>query len=90
MTLFAESPGDFTAISTETVSFSKGESTVEHNITIANDDECEIEEVEKFTSSIVDTSGVGEITVRVPSAQVIIDDEEEEECGKYYDTSRLF
>ena len=63
--------------------FSRGDSRSCHTITINPDDECELEmENESFFSSLILESGILDITIAPSSAEVIIVDDDEEECGK--------
>ena len=78
---FLVAPGDYGAVINETIEFQTGDSSAEHTITIVNDDECEIDN-EQFFSDIVGHSGIGNINVTEPTAQVIIDDQDEVECSK--------
>ena len=75
-------PGDYGAVINETIEFQTGDSSAEHTITIVNDDECEIDN-EQFFSDIIGHSGIGNINVTEPTAQVIIDDQDEVECSKF-------
>ena len=62
--------------------FPRGTVRVCHTVTINQDNECEIlPENEFFFSDLSLESGVGEITLQPPIAQVIIDDAAEPECG---------
>ena len=63
--------------------FPRGTVRVCHNITIIQDNECEIlPDDESFFSDLERESGVGEIILEPPTAQVIIDDTAEPECGQ--------
>ena len=74
-------PGDYGAVINETIEFQTGDSSAEHTITIVNDDECEIDN-EQFFSDIIGHSGIGYINVTEPSAQIVINDQDEVECSK--------
>ena len=73
---------DYVAVIREPLRFPPDTVRVCHNITIIQDDECEILPVnEFFYSDLRNESGVGEIIIRPATAQVIIDDTAEPECG---------
>ena len=62
--------------------FPRGTERVCHTVIINQDDECELlPENESFFSNLSLESGVGEIIIQLPTAEVIIDDTEEPECG---------
>ena len=73
---------DYVAVIRELLNFPRGTVRVCHRVTINQDDECEIiPENEFFFSDLVLESGVGEIILRPLTAQVVIDDTAEPECG---------
>ena len=73
---------DYVAVIRITLNFPRGTEHVCHTITILQDDECEVLPVNKsFFSDLSLESGVGEILIQPPTAEVIIDDTEEPECG---------
>ena len=73
---------DYVAVFREPLMFPQGTVRVCHNITIIQDNECEIlPENEDFFSDLSLEEGVGDIILRPPTAQVIIDDTTEPECG---------
>ena len=61
--------------------FPRGTEHVCHTVTINQDDDCEVRPDESFFSDLSLVSGVGEIIIQLPTAEVIIDDREEPECG---------
>ena len=64
--------------------FSRGDSRACHTITINPDNECELEGGnESFFSDLTLESGIQNITIAPSSAEVIIVDDDEPECGKY-------
>ena len=73
---------DYVAVIRELLMFPRGTVRVCHTVTINQDNECEIlPENEFFFSDLSLVSGVGDIIIRPPTAQVIIDDTAEPECG---------
>ena len=73
---------DYVAVVREMLNFPRGTMRVCHTVTINQDDECEyFPENEYFFSDLSRESGVGEIIIQPTTAQVIIDDTQEPECG---------
>ena len=73
---------DYVAIIREPLMFPRGTLYVCHTVTINQDNECEIlPENEFFYSDLDRESGVGDIIIQPDTAQVIIDDTAEPECG---------
>ena len=73
---------DYVAVIKEPLMFPRGTVHVCHTVTINQDNECEIlPENEFFFSDLSLESGVGEIVIQSPTAQVIIGDAAELECG---------
>ena len=73
---------DYVAVIREPLMFSRGTVHVCHTVTINQDNECEIlPENEFFFTDLRLENGVGEIVVQSPTAQVIVDDTAELECG---------
>ena len=62
--------------------FAVGEDRACHVVTITDDDICENDPNESFFSNLVLGGGEPPIMVDPPRAEVIIDDNEEPECGK--------
>ena len=54
-----------------------------HTVIINQDDECETDPDENFFSNLVFDTGIQPITVIRPRAEVIIDDSNEPECGRW-------
>ena len=67
----------------EQLVFGLGETRVCHTITITNDNICESDPNEFFFSDLSYVSGIQPIAIDPSRAQVIIDDTNEPECGKY-------
>ena len=86
--IYLVAPGDYGAVINETIEFQTGDSSAEHTITIVNDDECEIDNEQLF-SDIVGHSGIGYINVTEPTAEILINDQDEFECSKYTDSIYL-
>ena len=73
---------DYVAVIRMPLNFPRGTERVCHTITILQDDECELlPENESFFSDLSLESGVGEIIIQPPTAEVIIDDTGEPDCG---------
>ena len=77
------SPVDYDTITDVVLDFPLGESRVCFSININDDDACEVEPVQSFFSNLVLGSGVQPIDVNPSQAQVIIDDDDQPECGKF-------
>ena len=75
-------PGDYTAMVNQLVQFSMGDERVTQTITINQDNDCENDPNEFFSTSLALVSGVQPINVIRPRAQVIINDDLEAECSK--------
>ena len=71
---------DYIAVVREPLMFPRGTVRVCHTVDIIQDRECE-DFPNEFFSDLMRESGVGEIIIRPPTAQVIIDDTAEPECG---------
>ena len=54
-----------------------------HIITIVDDNVCEYPPNENFFSDLAYVSGMQPITISPPTAEVIIDDSDQPECGEY-------
>ena len=78
----AEAGDDYVAFIGERIVFPRGVDRVCHNVPILQDDECEIEQVKDFFSSLEYVSGDQLITIGPTSARIIIDDTNEPECGE--------
>ena len=73
---------DYVAVIRMPLNFPRGTERVCHTITILQDDDCEVlSENESFFSELSLESGVGVIIIEPPTAEVIIDDTEEPQCG---------
>ena len=73
---------DYEAVIRMPLNFPRGTERVCHTITILQDDECELlPGNESFFLDLSLESGVGVIIIEPPTAEVIIDDTEEPECG---------
>ena len=71
---------DYVAVVDEILMFAEGVDRVCHNVTILQDDDCEILRVEDFFSDLSYVSGDLPITIAPDVARVIIDDSNEPEC----------
>ena len=77
-----EAGSDFVAFNGTLLMFPRGTERVCHTVTINQDDDCEVlPENESFFSDLSLVSSVGEIIIQLPTAEVIIEDREEPECG---------
>ena len=76
------SPGDYEAVSNQSLVFDVGQASVTHTIRINQDGECENEPNESFFSNLTLVSGMQPINVIRPDAEVIIVDDLEPECSK--------
>ena len=65
------------------VIFTPGESSVCHTVSIRQDDECEVDHIEDFISTLEYGSGAMPIIVARNRTKIEIDDSNEKECGKY-------
>ena len=72
---------DYIAVIRMPLNFPRGTERVCHIITILQDDECEVLPENESFSDLSLESGVGEINIQPPTAELIIDDTEEQECG---------
>ena len=63
--------------------FMRGDVIQTHAILIEDDDECEMGPNEQFLSNIAVASGILDIRVAVPQANITIDDNDEFECGTW-------
>ena len=73
---------DYVVVTGESLMFPRSIVRGCHTVTIIQDNECEILPKNKFFFSDLSLeSGVGEIIFLSPTAQVIIDDTAEPECG---------
>ena len=52
-----------------------------HFVTIFDDDFCELLPPEHFFSDLALVSG-GRVDINIPTTRIVIDDSDEEECGK--------
>ena len=73
---------DYVGVVDEILMFAEGMDRVCHNVTILQDNECEILRVEDFFSDLSYVSGDPPITIAPDAARVIIDDSNEPECGE--------
>ena len=64
--------------------FNQGDTRICHTITINQDEICENNPREDFFSNIALASGIQPITAIRERAQIIIDDDMEPECSKFY------
>ena len=62
--------------------FNRGDTRVCHNVSIIDDNSCEIESVEDFFTLLQYVSGIEPISISPSQAHVIIDDSQEPECGE--------
>ena len=67
----------------EHIIFMRGDVIQTHTILIEDDDECEIGTNEQFLSNIAVSSGIADIRVTVPQANITIEDSDEFECGRW-------
>ena len=74
-------------MSGQIIHFNTGDINQIHRIDITQDDLCEIDPNEYFSSNIVLDTGVQPIEVIYPQANVTIIDTLEPECGKSHSTS---
>ena len=72
---------DYVATSSERLMFSRGIGRMCHRIHISDEDICEVNPAESFFSQLTYVSGILPIDVSPPVAEVIINDENEPECG---------
>ena len=77
------SPADYVA-ATGRLQFNQGDRRVCNTITINQDEICENNPNDDFFSNLALASGMQPITVIRERAQVIIDDNMEPECSKFY------
>ena len=78
-----EASSDYVAVIEEQLVFSPGDSRVCHVIGILQDEDCElVDENESFFSDLSIVGDMLDITVDPATAEIIIDDLEEPECGK--------
>ena len=78
-----EAGSDYVAVIEEQLVFSPGDSRVCHMIGIFQDEECElVDENESFFSDLSIVGDMLDITVDPATAEIIISDSEEPECGK--------
>ena len=75
------SPGDYGGVIGQLIQFNTGDISKTQNITINEDQLCEIDPEEFFLSSMTVASGAA-IDVVQPQARVSITDSSEPECGK--------
>ena len=81
---------DYTATNNVQLVFNRGDSSVCHSVPIRDDTLCELDPVERFFSDLSFVSGIPVINIFPPSADIIIDDENEPECGKYVYMNHYF
>ena len=74
---------DYRAAVGEQLVFAHGQNVACHNVSITQDDICEINPIEDFFSSLTNVDGIMLIIVEPPRTRVIIDDTNEPECRKY-------
>ena len=63
--------------------FMPGEGCVCHTVSITQDDDCEVDHIEDFTSTLEYDSGAMPIIVARNRTRIVISDSSEPECGKY-------
>ena len=80
----AVAPGDYDAISNLQLAFNTGDTEQCYNVTINQDNICENNPNEDFTVTLQYESGIQPISVAPDVADVIIDDDNEPECGEFY------
>ena len=73
---------DYVAVVGELLVFPRGVDRVCHNVSILQDDECEVSRVEDFFYSLQYVSGVMPITIDPRRARIVISDTTEPECGE--------
>ena len=73
---------DYVAVVGEELVFVQGQTRACHTISILQDELCEYPPNEFFFSDLAYVSGLLPITISPSTAQVIIDDSFEPECGK--------
>ena len=83
LSFHSASPADSVAVS-GLLQFNQGDMRVCHTITINQDEICENNPNEDFFSNLAFASGMRLITVIREHARVIIDDNMESECSKFY------
>ena len=71
---------DYVAVIRERLNFPRGSLFVCHNVTILQDSDCECS-LENFFSDLSLKSGVGDILIQPETAEVLINDTRESECG---------
>ena len=72
---------DYVAVIGMPLNFPRGTERVCHTITILQDDDCELLPENYFFSDLALDSGIPDIVIDLPTAQVVIDDRVEPECG---------
>ena len=77
------SPDDYDEVTDVHLDFVVGQNRSCHVVNINDDDICESDSNENFYSNLVLGGGVLPIIVEPPQTQVVIDDTNEPECGKY-------
>ena len=70
------------SVNGEIIQFNTGDTAKTHTIFIEQDQICETDSNEYFSSNIVLVNGVQPIQVIRPQATITIDDTSEPECGK--------
>ena len=71
---------DYDAVAGVQLTFNRNDTRVCHTINILQDNICEYPPNENFFSDLAYVSGVMPITISPSSAQVVIDDSDEQEC----------
>ena len=72
--------GDYEAVVGEQLVFNTGDDRQCHTVNIVDDDDCE-QPAEDFFSNLMFVSGQQVVTINRPQAEVVIDDDNEPECG---------
>ena len=72
---------DYVAVIRMPLNFPRGTERVCHTITILQDNDCELLPENYFFSDLALESGTLDILIDPPTAQVVIDDRAEPECG---------
>ena len=73
---------DYVGVVNVSLIFGVGDSRVCHNITIIDDDECQIDQIRDFFSNLTYVSGEQPINIDPDSTRVIINDTADPECGR--------
>ena len=77
---------DYTAAADQPLVFTQGQESACHRVMIIQDDICEIDQIEDFFSNVAYVSGIIPSVINPSRVRVIINDTNEPECGKQYNS----